>query len=85
MIRYYQKFIKNFGMIVRPLTHLLKNNSFLWSIEVKDSFTYLKRALTTTLVLALLNFLKEFELEANASRIRIGAALIQESVPNYIF
>lgn len=76
LTRYYHKFIKNFGMIARPLAHLLKTNSFKWSIEVEDSFNKLKRALTTTLVLALLNFLKEFKWEVDASGIRIEALLM---------
>jgi hypothetical protein len=36
---YYRKFIKNFGVISRPLTDLLKKNvPFIWTKYIEESF-----------------------------------------------
>lgn len=49
------------------------------------SFNNLKRALTTAPILALPNFLKEFELEDDALGIRIGVVLMQDWLPIAFF
>jgi hypothetical protein len=48
---YYQKFIREFGLIVAPLTRLLRRDAFSWGIEVTEAFQTLKQALTTGPVL----------------------------------
>ena len=35
---YYRKFIQNYGHVAAPLTALLKNNAFIWSIHAKEAF-----------------------------------------------
>ena len=35
---YYRKFIKDFGMLVAPLTRLLSKEGFRWCPEAEDSF-----------------------------------------------
>ncbi|XP_076947035.1 uncharacterized protein LOC143618840 [Bidens hawaiensis] len=45
MAGYYQRFIRSFGMIAKPLTDLLKKDAFRWSPETQDAFERLKRAL----------------------------------------
>lgn len=35
---YYIRFIKSFGIISRPLTNLLKKNSFKWNAETEVAF-----------------------------------------------
>jgi hypothetical protein len=35
---YYRKFVKNYGMIVAPLTSLLKKNSFTWTPAAARDF-----------------------------------------------
>ncbi|RDY06832.1 Retrovirus-related Pol polyprotein from transposon 17.6, partial [Mucuna pruriens] len=47
----------------------------------KRAFQELKERLTQPPILALPNFLKSFELECDASRVRIGAMLLQEGHP----
>ncbi|XP_073030709.1 uncharacterized protein [Primulina eburnea] len=51
---YYRKFIQNFFSIAVPMTTLTKKNAkFIWGSECQDGFDRLKRALTTTPVLAM--------------------------------
>jgi hypothetical protein len=79
---YYCKFVKNFGLIAKPLTSLLKKHSlFIWTSAQETSFQELKSALSSTLVLALPNFDRPFSLETNASGTGIGAVLMQDGHP----
>jgi hypothetical protein len=48
---YYQKFIRDFGLIASPLTRLLRRNAFAWDDEATAAFEALKGALTTGPVL----------------------------------
>lgn len=82
MAGYYRKFVRNFGLISRPLTDLLKKHSvFVWTGEEEASFQALKSALITALVLVLPDFNKTFEVETDASDKGIGAVLMQGGHP----
>jgi hypothetical protein len=75
---YYRKFVKSYGKIAVPLTSLLKENDFIWTLTTDKSFQELKESMCINLVLSLPDFTKNFFLECDASDKGIGAVLMQE-------
>lgn len=78
---YYRKFIKGYNTIAKPLTDLLKIDSFLWSDTALEAFNALKATMIQPPVLALPNFSKPFTIECDASGISLGAVLMQDYRP----
>jgi hypothetical protein len=79
MAGYYQRFIKGFSKIAKPMTTLLaKKVEFKWTQECQESFETLKRKLTTTPVLILPDVHKPFLVYCDASYTRLGCVLMQE-------
>jgi hypothetical protein len=79
---YYRKFVRNFGILCRPLTDLLKKHAvFRWTELEQAAFVALKQELTTAPVLALPDFTKVFEIEIDALDHGIGAVLLHDKHP----
>ena len=84
LISHYQKFIKGFTNIARPLNKLMsgentkKEEKIVWMDECQVAFDKLKEALSTAPILAYTDYSKPFRLITNASELGLGVALYQE-------
>ena len=81
---YYQKFIKRYAQVAKPLYKLIleenaskKWNSIKWDLECQHTFDNLKELCTATPILACADFAKPFKLHTNASVLGLGAVLYQ--------
>jgi hypothetical protein len=79
---YYRKFVRHFGILVRPLFNLLKKQTpFVWTQETDSSFQLLKQVLIKAPVLSLPNFAKPFVIDTDACDSGVGAILQQDGHP----
>nr|XP_051212601.1 uncharacterized protein LOC127330429 [Lolium perenne] len=78
---YYQKFIREFGLIASPLTCLLRRDAFAWDDEATAAFEALKGALTTGPILQMPDFDRSFIVDCDASGAGFGAVLHQGDGP----
>ena len=68
--------MKGYGLIVAPLTALLRKDSFTWTLAASKAFQLLKDAMSSPPMLAVLDFTKPFVVECDASGLGIGAVLM---------
>lgn len=78
---YYRKYVTSYGTICRPLTDLLIKDALKWNDEAELAFAALKSAMSSTPVMVLSDFTKEFIVETDAIHSDIGAVLMQEGRP----
>jgi hypothetical protein len=79
---YYRKFVKNYGLLAKPLTDLLqKNTAFVWTSATQLAFDNLKQAMSQTPMLTLPDFNCPFVIETDACDSGIGAVLLQQGHP----
>jgi transposase InsO family protein len=78
LIGFYRKFIPNIALHARPITMLLRDEiEFIWSNECQITFEYLKSVLTDLSELHLPDLNGQFIISTDASRVGLGAVLLQ--------
>lgn len=79
MANWYRRFIGDFAHLVAPLTDLTKGSpgKIKFTPEAHEAFNKVKVALTTTPILAMPDFTKEFQVQSDASDKAVGAVLTQ--------
>jgi len=78
LTNYYWKFVSNYARIAEPLTQLMhKNKRWHWDKEQKNAFHTLKKSLSETAHLRILNSTCKKILKTNASDFAVGACLYQ--------
>jgi hypothetical protein len=73
---YYRRFIKDFSLMVKPLTELTKkSNECIWSDVCKEAFKKLKQAFISPEIMAYPEDYGDFILDTDACDSSIGAVL----------
>ena len=79
-INFLRRFIPNLAKILREITNMLKKDTEIkWNSKAKKSFSEVKIALTTALVLISPDFTKDFMILSFASQHTIVAILLQKN------
>ncbi|XP_071923075.1 uncharacterized protein [Coffea arabica] len=82
---YYRRFIKDYGILCKPLTDLLRKHAFVWTDTTQRAFDLLKKVMTLAPILRLPNFKQPFVVETDASGGGIGLiarVLLEPEFPN---
>jgi hypothetical protein len=82
---WYRKFISQYEDVARPLTALLKRDTFNWSPEANCAFQDLQQTLMSAPLLQLPDFDKPFIIECDASGSRFGTILHEDDGPIAFF
>ena len=77
---HYRRFVQDFSRIAAPMTCLTqKNAKFVWSDACENSFQFMRERLTTASVLILPDGEGKYTAYCDASRVRLGCVLMQNS------
>jgi hypothetical protein len=79
LANYYQRFVKDFGKIYKPLDRLTGKVEWQWGSKEQDAFDKLRLAFTTAPVLMGYNQFAETRIETDASSYATGAVLLQKA------
>ena len=75
---YYERFIEDFSRLVTPMTRLtLKEVKFDWDDRCEEVFQELKRRLTSSSILIVLDRGQGYTVYCDASRVGLGCVLMQ--------
>jgi hypothetical protein len=78
IINVFHRFVPDFAVMVKPIHNILKKDrSFSWIDDIENSFVRIKKAISSTPVLAKLDFEKEFIIYNNAIEEAVSTILIQ--------
>jgi hypothetical protein len=78
IINFVRRFVPDFALMVKPIHNLLKQDrSFSWTEDVENAFVRIKKAISSTPVLAKLDFEKDFIIYTNATEEAVSAILLQ--------
>ncbi|XP_074283248.1 uncharacterized protein LOC141607798 [Silene latifolia] len=80
-IQPWLKFIKNFSSVVAPITECMNKGEFQWIENAQQYFEKIKKLMCETLIPKLPDFDQLFKVDCHASRVGIGAVLIQAQKP----
>ena len=84
MVNFSSIFLKDLQLILTPIYQLTKKGiPFVWSEECETAFKKIKKALTSTPVLAMPNEQGHFILVSDTSIVGCGATLYQEQDGDY--
>lgn len=76
---YFRKFIKDYAVLAKPLSDLLRKDvKFVFNEEQEAAFQRLKTAITTKPILFIFRYGTETELHTDASKHALGAILFQK-------
>ena len=82
MAQYLAKFLPHLADITKPLRELThKDVEWVWDKPQEDAFQKLQKAITNTPVLRYYNLEEEATIQCDASRLGLGAALMQNGQP----
>lgn len=82
MTGYYRQYIPNYSTLAYHLTELTKKslpNNVVWEYKHQEAFDLLKKILCESPVLKLVDLEGEFTLQTDASKVGLGAVLLQNS------
>lgn len=77
---FFRRFVKDFALLARPLTNLLKKDTaWQWSESQQSAFENLKKLLIERPLLAIYNHSAETQLHTDASKFGLGGILMQRT------